>query len=68
VDLGVSNLAVFSTGDRVPNPRHLDTAMRRLRSASRALSRRAGPDYRRGIRASKRWERARSRSSSARPR
>jgi IS605 OrfB family transposase len=58
VDLGVSNLAVLSTGVIVPNPRHLDAAQRKIRSAARAVSRRAGPDRRAGNRPSKRWERA----------
>jgi putative transposase len=61
VDLGVSNLAVLSTGVIVPNPRHLDTALRKLRSAARVMSRRAGPDRRAGVGPSKRWERARAR-------
>jgi putative transposase len=39
VDLGVSNLAVLSTGEKIPNPRHLKQALRRLRRASRAYSR-----------------------------
>ncbi|HEV8555050.1 MAG TPA: IS607 family element RNA-guided endonuclease TnpB [Actinophytocola sp.] len=63
VDLGVSNLAVLSTGARVPNPRHLDAATRRLRAAARAMSGRAGPDHRAGLRPSKRWERARHRAA-----
>jgi IS605 OrfB family transposase len=61
VDLGVSNLAVLSTGAIVPNPRHLDTAQRKIRSAARAVSRRAGPHRQAGARPSKRWERARRR-------
>jgi transposase len=44
VDLGVKTLAVFSDG-RPPakNPRHYDTARRRLARLSRAVSRRQGP-------------------------
>jgi hypothetical protein len=41
-----------------PTPRHLDAAQRRLRSAARVMSRRAGPGRRAGTRPSKRWERA----------
>jgi putative transposase len=63
VDLGISNLAVLSTGQVVPNPRHLSSALRKLRSASRVVSRRTGPDRRTGRRPSKRRERARSRVS-----
>jgi putative transposase len=61
VDLGVSNLAVLSSGVIVPNPRHLDAALRKLGSAARAVSRRAGPGRRAGAPPSKRWERARAR-------
>jgi putative transposase len=61
VDLGVSNLAVLSTGVIVPNPRHFDAALRKIRSAARAVSRRAGPHRRAGAPPSKRWERARRR-------
>jgi putative transposase len=56
VDLGVTTLAVLSDRQCVPNPRHLGTALRTLRRASRALSRRQGPDRRTGRRPSQRWE------------
>ncbi|PWR08097.1 transposase [Micromonospora sicca] len=60
VDVGVINLAVLSTGELVPNPRHLDGAARRMRRLARRASRRVGPDRRTGQRPSKRWERARA--------
>jgi putative transposase len=59
VDLGISTLAVLSDGTCVPNPRHLGQALRRLRSASRTLSRRVGPDRSTGQRPSARWDTAR---------
>lgn len=59
VDLGICTLAVLSTGECVPNPRHLDKATRKLRTGARTLSRRTGPDRRTRQRPSKRWERAR---------
>ncbi|MFE9690934.1 IS607 family element RNA-guided endonuclease TnpB [Micromonospora sp. NPDC005806] len=59
VDVGVTHLAVLSTGKLVPNPRHLDDAARRMRRLARRLSRRVGPDRRTGQRPSQRWERAR---------
>lgn len=43
VDLGVKFLAVLSTDETVANPRCLPTAVRRLRRAQRAVSRRRGP-------------------------
>ncbi|MER6672903.1 IS607 family element RNA-guided endonuclease TnpB, partial [Streptomyces sp. NPDC000983] len=62
IDLGVKTLAVIadSTGEirEVANPRHLDTALKQLRRASRAVSRRQGPDRRTGQQPSKRWEKA----------
>jgi putative transposase len=62
IDLGVKTLAVMAdhTGEirEIPNPRHLDTALRQLRRASRTVSRRRGPDRRTGQKASKRWEKA----------
>jgi IS605 OrfB family transposase len=61
IDLGIRNLAVLSSGECVPNPRHLNTAQRRLRSASRTASRRRGPNRRSGQRPSRRWHRARLR-------
>jgi putative transposase len=39
VDLGVSSLAVLSTGEKVPNPRHYKQALRKLRRASRSYAR-----------------------------
>ncbi|MGW1170593.1 IS607 family element RNA-guided endonuclease TnpB [Streptomyces sp. NPDC002550] len=62
IDLGVKTLAVMadSTGEirEELNPRHLDTALKQLRCASRVVSRRRGPDHRTGQQASKRWEKA----------
>jgi IS605 OrfB family transposase len=59
VDVGIATLAVISTGECVPNPRHLSGDLRKLRRASRTLSRRTGPDRRTGQRPSRRWQRAR---------
>jgi IS605 OrfB family transposase len=52
--------AVLSTGECVPNPRHLGRSLARLRSAGRTLSRRAGPNRDTRTPPSKRWERARA--------
>ncbi|MFG1880503.1 IS607 family element RNA-guided endonuclease TnpB [Micromonospora sp. NPDC049102] len=60
-DVGIKHLAVLSTGELIDNPRHLAAAQQRMRSLSRALSRKTGPDRRTGRRASKRWERAATR-------
>lgn len=61
-DLGVKTLAVMadSAGEihEIPSPRHLNTALTQLRRASRAVSRRTGPDRRTGRKPSKRWEKA----------
>ncbi|MFG2056123.1 IS607 family element RNA-guided endonuclease TnpB [Micromonospora sp. NPDC048930] len=59
VDAGITHLAVLSTGEVVPNPRHLDEAAQRMRRLARQMSRRVGPDRRTGRRPSNRWERAR---------
>lgn len=48
VDVGVRNLAVLSTGEIVPNPRHLVGAQARLRRLARRMPRRQGPDRRTG--------------------
>ncbi|MFI5912172.1 IS607 family element RNA-guided endonuclease TnpB [Dactylosporangium sp. NPDC051541] len=61
VDVGIKHLAVLSTGEVVPNPRHLAEAQARLRLLGRALSRKTGPDGRTGQRPSKRWQRAAAR-------
>ena len=58
IDLGVKALAVLSTGQEIPNPRHLSGALRKLRRLSRTVSRRQGPDRRTGQRPSGRWRRA----------
>ncbi|SCF23440.1 putative transposase [Micromonospora viridifaciens] len=59
VDVGITHLAVLSTGEMEPNPRHLDEAAQRMRRLARQMSRRVGPDRRTGQRPSNRWERAR---------
>ncbi|WP_327028937.1 IS607 family element RNA-guided endonuclease TnpB [Micromonospora sp. NBC_01740] len=61
VDVGITHLAVLSTGELVPNPRHLADAQQRMRSLGRSLSRKICPDRRTGRRASKRWQRAAAR-------
>ena len=58
IDLGIKALAVLSTGEEVPNPRHMSGALRKIRRLSRALSRRQGPDRRTGRKPSNRWRRA----------
>ncbi|MGW1803012.1 IS607 family element RNA-guided endonuclease TnpB, partial [Streptomyces sp. NPDC001984] len=62
IDLGVKTLAVMadSHGEirTVSNPKHLDGALKRLRRASRVVSRRQGPDRRTGRQPSRRWEKA----------
>lgn len=62
VDLGIKHLAVLSTGETVPNPRHLDHAQRELRRAQRVCARRRGPDRRTRQVPSNRWHKARARA------
>ena len=62
VDLGIKHLATLSTGEMVPNLRHLDAAQKRLRRAQRRCARRQGPDRRTGQKASNRWHKARARA------
>jgi putative transposase len=66
VDLGINHLAVLSVpvpsvSDEhgfVANPKHLKTALRKLRRLSRAVSRKSGPDRRTRQEPSKRWVKA----------
>ena len=43
VDLGIKTLAVLSSGEQIPNPRHPSGALRKVRRLSRAVSRKVGP-------------------------
>ncbi|MFC9903328.1 IS607 family element RNA-guided endonuclease TnpB, partial [Rhodococcus sp. NPDC127593] len=61
VDLGVKSLAVLSTGEVVPNPKHLEHAQRELRRLGRQAARRQGPDRRTGQQPSKRWRQTQAR-------
>lgn len=63
VDLGIKSLAVLSTGEVVPNPRHLDGALAVLRRAQRKCSRRRGPDRRTRVEPSNRWRKANAKVS-----
>ena len=63
VDLGIKSLAVLSTGEVVPNPRHLDGALTALRRAQRKCARRRGPDRRTRVDPSNRWRKAKARVS-----
>ncbi len=58
VDVGVCALAVLSTGQTVPNPRHHSRALARLRRLNKQLARRQGPRGRDGARRapSRRWQ------------
>lgn len=56
VDVGVSHLAVLSTGEKIPNPKPLSKYQRRLARLQRQCSRRRHPS--KGQRPSKRWRRA----------
>jgi len=62
VDLGIKTLAVVATSDgetfEVPNPRHLTTALRKVRRLSRTVSRRRGPGRRTRQEPSNRWRKA----------
>jgi IS605 OrfB family transposase len=58
VDLGIKTLAVLSTGEEIPNPRHLSGGLRKIRRLSRTMARRQGPDRRTGREPSNRWRRA----------
>jgi putative transposase len=61
VDLGVKSLAVLSTGEIVPNPNHLEIALRELRRLQRPTARRVGPDRRTGQKPSTRWRKTQAR-------
>ncbi|MFG1991532.1 IS607 family element RNA-guided endonuclease TnpB [Actinoplanes sp. NPDC048988] len=68
VDVGIKHLAVLSTGELVPNQKHLETAQPRLRALGRALSRKQGPDRRTRQKPSSRWKRASERLAKAQAR
>ena len=57
----MKSLAVLSTGETVPNPRHLETALRELRRLQRQAARRVGPDRRTHRRPSARWRKTQAR-------
>ncbi len=56
VDVGVKSLAVLSTGEVVPNPKHLSRYARRMARLQAQCSRRRGPA--KGRSPSKRWQRS----------
>ena len=64
-DLGIKTLAVLSTGQEIPSPRHLGRSLRKVRRLSRTMSRRRGPDRRARQQPSNRWRRASSALSKA---
>jgi putative transposase len=63
VDLGVKSLAVLSTGETVPNPKHREHAQRQLRRWQRQAARRQGPDRTTGQKPSTRWLKTQARIS-----
>jgi IS605 OrfB family transposase len=68
VDLGIKHLAVLSTGELIDNPRHLNTAQRKLRKLARRSARRVGPydvSAQSARVPSKRWKKAKEQLSLA---
>ncbi|WP_433199497.1 IS607 family element RNA-guided endonuclease TnpB [Dactylosporangium sp. CS-047395] len=65
IDVGITNLAVLSTGEVVANPRHLQRSLQRLRTLGRGMSRKSGPAWAAGRPPSNRWRRARGRLAAA---
>jgi len=63
VDPGITSLAVLSTGQVVPNPRHLDAALTALRRTQRQAARRRGPDRATRTEPSNRWRKTKARVS-----
>lgn len=61
MDVGVRSLAVLSTGEIIPNPKHLEVALRELRWLQRQAARRTGPDNRTNTRPSNRWRQTQAR-------
>jgi putative transposase len=59
VDVGVKCLAVLSTGERVPNPKHLSSWQRRQARLQTELARRQGPAG--GKAPSRRWQATKAR-------
>ena len=57
IDLGIKTLAVLSTGEQIPHPRHLGRSLRKVRRLSRTMSRRRCPDRRTRQQPSNRWHR-----------
>jgi len=57
IDLGIKTLAVLSTGEEIPHPRHLGKPLRKVRRLSRTMARRQGPDRRTRQQPSNRWHR-----------
>jgi len=58
VDVGVKSLAVLSTGEEIPNPKHLSRYARRMARLQAQCSRRRGPA--KGRPPSKRWQRSKA--------
>ncbi|WP_433673063.1 IS607 family element RNA-guided endonuclease TnpB [Nocardia sp. CA-136227] len=63
LDVGVKSLAVLSTGEIAPNPKHYQKTQKRRRRLARSRSRRRGPDRSRGVGSSRRWEKANARAN-----
>lgn len=61
VDLGVTSLAVLSTGEVIANPKYLEIALRELRRLQRQAARRVGPDKRTRRQPSTRWRKTQDR-------
>ncbi|MBC6447930.1 transposase [Actinokineospora xionganensis] len=61
MDLGIKSLAVLSTGEVIPNPRHLEVALRGLRRLGLQAARRVGPDRRTRRVPSQRWRKTQAR-------
>lgn len=63
LDFGTYHAIAMSDGTLVENPRFLATTQNQIKKASRKLSRKRKPNYKKRVKASKRWRKERKRVS-----
>lgn len=63
IDFGVLTAAALSDGTKIENPKFLTIAQSKVRLASKSKRRKRSPDFKKKIKASKRWRKASNRVS-----
>jgi putative transposase len=63
IDLGCKNAVTLSTGEKIAKPNFIKEGQQKVKTASKKLRRKRSPNFKKKVKASRRWKRERSQVS-----